>query len=108
MTASTPETTRPPSTVKVALLGAGNVGAEVARTLLDHGPEFAARVGAPVELVGIAVRDLTARRTVELPAIPASERISSPRFVTTMSVRTVPNSSSIRNGSSIALAMSPV
>ncbi|MFF0904186.1 UNVERIFIED_CONTAM: homoserine dehydrogenase [Kocuria sp. CPCC 205316] len=67
MTASTPETTRPPSTVKVALLGAGNVGAEVARTLLDHGPEFAARVGAPVELVGIAVRDLAARRTVELP-----------------------------------------
>ena len=67
MTASTPETTRPPSTVKVALLGAGNVGAEVARTLLDHGPEFAACVGAPVELVGIAVRDLAARRTVELP-----------------------------------------
>ena len=53
--------------MKVALLGAGNVGAEVARTLLDHGPEFAARVGAPVELVGIAVRDLAARRTVELP-----------------------------------------
>ena len=67
MTASTPETTRPPSAVKVALLGAGNVGAEVARTLLDHGPEFAARVGAPVELIGIAVRDLAARRTVELP-----------------------------------------
>ena len=67
MDASTPDTTRPPATVKVALLGAGNVGAEVARTLLDHGAEFAARVGAPVELVGIAVRDLTARRTVELP-----------------------------------------
>jgi homoserine dehydrogenase len=65
---STPETTRPSTTVKVALLGAGNVGAEVARTLLEHGAELAARVGAPIELTGIAVRDLAARRTVELPA----------------------------------------
>jgi homoserine dehydrogenase len=67
-TATTPETARPTPAVKVALLGAGNVGAEVARILLDHGDELAARVGAPVELAGIAVRDLTARRTVELPA----------------------------------------
>ncbi|MEX5270078.1 homoserine dehydrogenase [Kocuria sabuli] len=67
MSDSTPETTRPSTTVKVALLGAGNVGAEVARTLLEHGDEFAARVGAPIELTGIAVRDLAARRTVELP-----------------------------------------
>ncbi|MEX5300837.1 homoserine dehydrogenase [Kocuria sabuli] len=67
MSDSTPETTRPSTTVKVALLGAGNVGAEVARTLLEHGDEFAARVGAPIELTGIAVRDLAARRTVQLP-----------------------------------------
>ncbi|WP_372490447.1 homoserine dehydrogenase [Kocuria flava] len=75
MSDTTPETTRPETdpaaagrTVRVALLGAGNVGAEVARTLLDHGGVFAARVGAPVELAGIAVRDVNARRTVELPA----------------------------------------
>lgn len=67
MSDSTPETTRPSTTVKVALLGAGNVGAEVARSLLEHGDELAARVGAPIELTGIAVRDLAARRTVELP-----------------------------------------
>ena len=51
MSASTPETPRPtaaPATVKVALLGAGNVGAEVARILLAHGDELAARVGAPI------------------------------------------------------------
>lgn len=67
MSDSTPATPRPTTTVKVALLGAGNVGAEVARILLDHGTEMAARVGAPLELAGIAVRDLAARRTVELP-----------------------------------------
>jgi homoserine dehydrogenase len=53
--------------VKVALLGAGTVGAQVAQALLEHAEEFTARVGAPVELAGIAVRDVTARRTVELP-----------------------------------------
>ncbi|MFC6258078.1 homoserine dehydrogenase, partial [Kocuria oceani] len=58
MSDSTPATPRPTTTVKVALLGAGNVGAEVARILLDHGTEMAARVGAPLELAGIAVRDL--------------------------------------------------
>ncbi|GEO94056.1 homoserine dehydrogenase [Kocuria sediminis] len=67
MSDSTPATPRPTTTVKVALLGAGNVGAEVARILLDHSTEMAARVGAPIELAGIAVRDLAARRTVELP-----------------------------------------
>jgi len=58
---------RPTGTVKVALLGAGTVGAQVAQALLEHAEEFTARVGAPVELAGIAVRDVTARRTVELP-----------------------------------------
>lgn len=42
--------------VRVALLGCGTVGSEVARRLLDDPDEFAARVGAPVELAGIAVR----------------------------------------------------
>lgn len=43
-------------TIRVALLGCGTVGAEVARILLEHADELAARVGAPVELAGIAVR----------------------------------------------------
>ncbi|SFR98338.1 homoserine dehydrogenase [Agrococcus baldri] len=53
--------------LRIALLGAGSVGSQVARLLLEHGDEFAARVGAPLELVGIGVRDLDAKRDVELP-----------------------------------------
>ena len=43
--------------LRVALLGCGVVGTEVARMLLEQGADLAARVGAPLELVGIAVRD---------------------------------------------------
>lgn len=42
--------------VKVALLGCGTVGSEVARRLIEDTDELAARIGAPVELTGIAVR----------------------------------------------------
>jgi len=53
--------------IRVALLGAGSVGSQVARLLLEHGDELAQRIGARLELVGIAVRDVDARRDVELP-----------------------------------------
>ncbi|MBX3092390.1 MAG: homoserine dehydrogenase [Cryobacterium sp.] len=53
--------------LRVALLGAGNVGAQVASLLLEHGDELAERVGAGLELVGIAVRDLDAERTADIP-----------------------------------------
>ena len=55
-------------TVRVALLGAGSVGSQVARLLLENTEEFAQRTGARLELVGIAVRDLNRPRDVELPA----------------------------------------
>ncbi|HVN11392.1 MAG TPA: homoserine dehydrogenase [Kineosporiaceae bacterium] len=42
--------------VRVALLGCGVVGTEVARNLTTHAAELAHRVGASLELVGIAVR----------------------------------------------------
>ncbi|MFC5380554.1 homoserine dehydrogenase [Aquipuribacter nitratireducens] len=42
--------------VRVALLGCGVVGSEVARLLREQHDDLAARVGAPLELVGIAVR----------------------------------------------------
>jgi len=42
--------------VKVALLGCGTVGTEVVRLLHEQAPDLTARVGAPLELVGIAVR----------------------------------------------------
>ena len=42
--------------VKVALLGCGTVGTEVVRLLHEQAHDLQARVGAPIELVGIAVR----------------------------------------------------
>jgi len=53
--------------LRVALLGCGSVGAQVARLILENGDELAARVGARLELAGIAVRDPEAKRDVELP-----------------------------------------
>lgn len=53
--------------LRVALLGGGTVGAQVARLLLEQGDELANRVGASLELVGILVRDVKAERTVDLP-----------------------------------------
>ncbi|BDZ57218.1 homoserine dehydrogenase [Barrientosiimonas humi] len=44
--------------LRVALLGCGTVGSSVARRLVEHPEEFSARVGRPLELVGVAVRDL--------------------------------------------------
>ncbi|MDE2409999.1 MAG: homoserine dehydrogenase, partial [Actinomycetales bacterium] len=52
--------------LKVALLGAGSVGAQVARLMLENKAELAARVGAELELIGIAVRDLS----VDRPGVP--------------------------------------
>ncbi|MFD8235787.1 homoserine dehydrogenase [Streptomyces sp. NPDC059696] len=45
--------TRP---LKVALLGCGVVGSEVARIMTTHADDLAARIGAPVDLAGVAVR----------------------------------------------------
>src|ERR1700742_546432 len=54
-------------TVRVALLGCGVVGSQVARLLHEQAGDLAARVGAPVELAGVAVRRLGIPRDVELP-----------------------------------------
>ncbi|RNL58610.1 homoserine dehydrogenase [Arthrobacter oryzae] len=54
-------------TLKVALLGCGNVGAQVARILLEDADALASRTGARLELTGIAVRNLDTKRDVELP-----------------------------------------
>jgi homoserine dehydrogenase len=53
--------------LRIALLGAGSVGAQVARLLLENKEELAARVGAELELVGIAVRDLKSKRADGVP-----------------------------------------
>jgi homoserine dehydrogenase len=44
------------STLRVALLGCGNVGTEVARLMTEHSTDLEARAGARLELIGIAVR----------------------------------------------------
>ncbi len=44
--------------LKVALLGAGVVGSEVARLLVEQAEDLAERVGAPLELVGVGVRSV--------------------------------------------------
>lgn len=51
-----------PSPVRVAVLGCGVVGTEVVRLLTTQAVDLAARVGAPLELVGVAVRDVAAPR----------------------------------------------
>jgi homoserine dehydrogenase len=53
--------------LKVALLGCGVVGSEVARIMTTHAHDLAARVGAPVELAGVAVR----RPNRDRGAVPA-------------------------------------
>lgn len=53
--------------LRVALLGAGAVGSQVASLLRQHADELADRAGARLELVGIAVRDVDAPRDAELP-----------------------------------------
>ncbi|HOB58175.1 MAG TPA: homoserine dehydrogenase [Rhodoglobus sp.] len=54
--------------LRVAILGGGSVGSQVASLLLEHGAELAARAGAGLELVGVAVRDPKATRDTEIPA----------------------------------------
>jgi homoserine dehydrogenase len=53
--------------LKVAVLGCGSVGSQVVRLLQEQAEDLAARVGAPLELVGVAVRRLDAPREVEVP-----------------------------------------
>ncbi|WP_141013924.1 homoserine dehydrogenase [Nocardioides sambongensis] len=53
--------------LKVAVLGCGSVGSQVVRLLREQAGDLAARVGAPVELAGVAVRRLDAEREVEVP-----------------------------------------
>ena len=43
------------SPVRVALLGCGVVGSQVARILIEQADDLRARVGRPLELVGIGV-----------------------------------------------------
>jgi homoserine dehydrogenase len=56
--------------VRLALLGCGTVGAEVVRLMHDQALDLTARIGAPLELAGIAVRRL-GRNRGPLPVDPS-------------------------------------
>ncbi|MFI7451789.1 homoserine dehydrogenase [Nonomuraea sp. NPDC049714] len=54
----------------MALLGCGVVGSQVIRLIHEQSADLAARIGAPVELAGVAVRRLGRKRDVEVdPAL---------------------------------------
>ncbi|MDP9496578.1 MAG: homoserine dehydrogenase [Actinomycetota bacterium] len=54
--------------LRVALLGCGTVGSEVVRLLTGNADDLAARVGAPLEIAGIAVRRPGRVRDLPVPA----------------------------------------
>ncbi len=53
--------------MKVAVLGCGSVGSQVVRLLLEQADDLEARVGARIEIAGVAVRRIDAPREVEVP-----------------------------------------
>jgi homoserine dehydrogenase len=53
--------------LRLALLGCGSVGSQVVRLLREHAADLTARVGAPIELVGVAVRRPELQRDAEVP-----------------------------------------
>ena len=60
----------PGGPLRVALLGCGVVGSAVARMLVTHADDLAARAGRPLELVGVAVRR-PQRPRPDVPVDPA-------------------------------------
>jgi homoserine dehydrogenase len=54
--------------LKVALLGCGNVGSQVFRLLTEQSADLRARAGAPLDVVGVAVRDPARLRDVPVRA----------------------------------------
>ncbi len=67
--AVSPRTEKPSRTLKIALLGCGSVGTQVARLLQEQGAELSVRAGARLELAGIAVRRLSHPRPGVDPAL---------------------------------------
>ena len=49
-------------TLKVGMLGCGNVGSQIARLLVANKADLASRSGAQLELVKVAVKDIKAKR----------------------------------------------
>src|ERR1700733_14799283 len=63
-------------TLRIALLGCGSVGSQVARLLREQADDLAPRVGARLELAGIAVRRQSHPRPGIDPALLTSDPLS--------------------------------
>ena len=53
--------------VKIALLGCGTVGGGVIRLLRENAQHLATRIGAPIEVARVLVRDAKKQRVPECP-----------------------------------------
>ena len=53
-------------TLRIGLLGCGNVGSSVVRLLRDHADDIAMRAGCRLEVTRVAVRDPARARDVPL------------------------------------------
>ena len=75
--------------MKVAVLGCGSVGSQVVRLLVEQADDLGARIGARVELAGVAVRRIDAPREVGSPTAcsPRTPPTSSPATTSTSSSR---------------------
>jgi homoserine dehydrogenase len=62
--------------VKVALLGCGTVGTEVVRLMAEQAEDLTARIGAPLEIVGIAVRRLGRDRGTIDPSLFTTDALA--------------------------------
>lgn len=54
--------------IRLGLLGLGNVGSGVWRILQKNGEQVARRAGGPLEIAGVLVRDLNKPRSIDVPA----------------------------------------
>jgi homoserine dehydrogenase len=64
-----------PTTLRIALLGCGSVGSQVARLLQEQATDLSLRAGARLELAGIAVRRLSHSRPGIDPALLTTDAL---------------------------------
>src|SRR6202522_3791914 len=71
-----PEQMEPVKTLRIALLGCGSVGSQVARLLREQAVDLALRSGARLELAGVAVRRAGIARSEIDPSLLTSDPLS--------------------------------
>ena len=61
--------------IRVGLLGAGTVGSQTARLIVEQKDELSARIGRPIELTGVACLDRRKPRSSRGSTSPSSPPI---------------------------------